>query len=98
MFTSTLYTFFFLSLDLLIYLVLIEKYKLGKKSIQITSIVVVISLVIHSGLLQFTFLKSSEDFFNLLFFSAGLIILYFLGNYQVAKFKSLNQTSDLRSQ
>ena len=39
---------------------------------------------------------STEDFFNLSFFSAGLVILHFASNVQVEMFKKYNKPQDER--
>jgi len=87
MIQNIFYSIFFLTVNLLIFLKLQKSSNIPKMYWYIGGIVVV--LIVHLfG--SSDYLMSKEDFFNLSFFSVGLIVLHFATNIQVATFKKYN--------
>ena len=94
MILNIFYSIFFLVVNLLIYLKLEKSFRLPQIYIFIAFIAVI--LIAHVVFVKNDYLMSTEDFFNLSFFSAGLVILHFASNVQVEMFKKYNKPQDER--
>ncbi len=89
MIQNVLYTILFGIINLLIYLKL-QKAIQPKNAYWFYGFVMVV-VIAHTGFLKSHFLMSTEDFFNLSFFSVALVVLHLATNIQVEIFKKYNK-------
>jgi len=94
MIPNIFYSIFFGAVNLLIYLKLQKSYQPPKSYLYL--VVIALVLIFHLGFVKSNHIMSTEDFFNLSFFSVGLVILHFATNIQVEIFKKYNKIEDER--
>jgi len=90
------YSFFFGFVNLLIYLKLQKSIQPPK--VYLYYIFIAVVFLLHLGFVKNNYLMSEEDFYNLSFFSVGLVVLHFGTNIQIAIFKKHNKPQDERGQ
>lgn len=83
MFLFFLYTFFFGLVDLFIFISLNKSFPISKKAKLISGLILTSVVFIHSGSLNSKYLMNSESFFELMFFSVGLVVIHFFGAIQI---------------
>lgn len=92
---NILYCLFFGVVDFSIYSVLTGTVKIPKNILILIIGITIFAVFIHTGLLKIDGLMEWKDFFGLLMFSIGLVILYFGSKLQDIYFQgrreSLNQ-------
>lgn len=76
MLLNIIYCIFFGLLDFVIYSIL-TKANISKNIVMLTIGATAIAILLHTGIFEINSLMSWKDFFGLLMFSIGLIILYF---------------------
>lgn len=96
MILNIFYSLFFGAVNLLIYLKL-------QKGIQPKNVYwfygfIVSVMIAHMGIIKNPYLMTTKDFFNLSFFSVGLVVLHFATNIQVELFKKYNSPHDEKGQ
>lgn len=95
MLLNIFYCAFFGMLDFVIYSVLSGAFKVPKNIILLIIGITAIIILLHTGMFKISSLMTWEDFFGLLMFSIGLVILHFGSKLQDVYFKnrqeSLNQ-------
>lgn len=96
MISNILYSIFFCMVDLLIYVRLQKSIQINKAFLLYLLILIVIT--IHFIFFESEILMNSQDFFNLFFFSAALIILHYGTNIQVTLFKKYSNLQDKSGQ
>lgn len=96
MLTNIFYSLFFGLVNILIYLKLQKSIQPPK--VYLYYIFIAVVFLLHLGFVKNNYLMPEEDFFNLSFFSVGLVVLHFMTNIQVAIFKKYNKPQDERGQ
>lgn len=96
MILNIFYSLFFGLVNLLIYLKLQKSIQPPK--VYLYYIFIAVVFLAHLGFVKNNYLMSEEDFFNLSFFSVGLVVLHFMTNIQVVIFKKYNKPQDERGQ
>ncbi len=84
------YTVYFGILDLSIFLILIQSYKIRSHFFLYSFIIILTGILLQIGLFNNKLIFSNEDFFNLMFFSLALIIIHYATGIQVKIFKNQN--------
>jgi len=74
---NLLYSLFFICLNASIFLLLTNTFKVNFNVFISTVTLLVVSVLLHSGIVNIPFLKPDYEFFDLLFFSIGLFIFHF---------------------
>lgn len=85
MISNTLYSLFFCLINLLIYLRLEKSFQFEKAPLLYVLIFVFITA--HFGFVQIENFMPAHEFYDLIFFSVGLIILHYGTNFQVMLLK-----------
>lgn len=96
MIQNILYSILFGTINMLIYLKL-QKAIQPKNAYWLYGFIGLI-VIAHMGFFKSYFLMKTEDFFNLSFFSVGLVVLHFATNIQVELFKRYNKPQDERGE
>ncbi len=92
MILNIFYSLFFGLVNLLIYLKLQKSIQPPK--VYLYYIFIAVVFLAHLVFVKNNYLMSEEDFFNLSFFSVGLVVLHFMTNIQVVIFKKYNKPQD----
>lgn len=75
--TKILYSFFFIYLDFLIFLLLTDTFKVNFNIKLVIAVIVIASVFLHSGIFTPAFLLSREQFYGLLFLTSSLFLFHF---------------------
>ncbi|CAG5002285.1 hypothetical protein DYBT9275_02858 [Dyadobacter sp. CECT 9275] len=95
MILNILYCLFFGILDFSIYLYLVRNDRIPKNILVVALSTIILIVFLHAGWIEISGLMKWNDFFGLLMFSIGIIILYFESKFQDSyidsRKESLNQ-------
>ena len=82
MFINILYCLYFGLIAFILNAILTKSVKIDRGILFASSVVILIVIILHTNLFEINFLMKSMDFFNLLNFSLGFVILHFGGKFQ----------------
>lgn len=82
MFVNILYCLYFGLIAFILNVLLTKSNKINRGILLASSVVILIVIMLHTNLFEINFLMKSKDFFNLLNFSFGFVILHFGGKSQ----------------
>jgi len=92
MLLNIFYCVFFGILDFVIYSILLGAFKVSKNIVMLMIGITAITIFLHIGIFEISGLMPWKDFFELLMFSIGFIILYFGSKLQDIYFQNRQQS------
>jgi hypothetical protein len=99
MFVNILYCLYFGVIAFILNALLTKSFRIEKNILLVLSVVILIVIILHTDFFEINFLMKSKDFFHLLNFSFGFVILYFGGKFQdYIRDKSKNKTGGVSQQ